>query len=79
MTLARPRTGRPGRVTKRRTALVLAAALGLGGVTALAGSTAVAAPGAPFVQGVTFPFNGVWLESTDGGHYWDAGGNGLCR
>ena len=30
-------------------------------------------------QGVTFPFNGVWLESTDGGHYWDASGNGLCR
>ena len=42
-------------------------------------ASASAAPGSPFVAGVTFPFNGVWLESTDGGHYWDAGGNGLCR
>jgi hypothetical protein len=31
------------------------------------------------VSGVTFPFNGVWLESGDGGHYWDASGDGLCR
>ncbi|HEY1573151.1 MAG TPA: hypothetical protein VGG05_17545 [Pseudonocardiaceae bacterium] len=28
---------------------------------------------------MTFPFNGVWLESGDGGHFWDASGNGLCR
>ena len=31
------------------------------------------------VSGVTFPFNGVWLDSRDGGHYWDSSGNGLCR
>jgi hypothetical protein len=41
---------------------------------------ATAAPGTMYVAGATFPFNGVWLESADGGHYWDAsGGNGLCR
>jgi hypothetical protein len=38
-----------------------------------------AVPGQPYASGVTFPFNGVWLDSTDGGHYWDASGNGLCR
>src|SRR5438105_2785569 len=38
-----------------------------------------AATGSPFVAGVTFPFNGVWLDSADGGHFWDASGNGLCR
>lgn len=69
------RRGRP----RRRLALAVAGALTLTGVATVAGSTAQAAPGAPFVQAVTFPFNGVWLESTDGGHYWDAGGNGLCR
>jgi hypothetical protein len=41
--------------------------------------TAQADPGAQYVSGVTFPFNGVWLPSTDGGHYWDASGAGLCR
>ncbi len=38
-----------------------------------------AAAGQTTVSGVTTPFNGVWLESADGGHYWDPGGNGLCR
>src|SRR3954453_4783360 len=38
-----------------------------------------AATGSPFVAGVTFPFKGVWLDSADGGHFWDASGNGLCR
>ena len=42
-------------------------------------TSALADPGASFVSGVTLPFNGVWLESTDGGHYWDASGSGLCR
>ncbi|HEY3750450.1 MAG TPA: hypothetical protein VGL80_14720 [Pseudonocardiaceae bacterium] len=41
--------------------------------------SASAAAGGPFVSGVTFPFNGVWLESADGGHFWDSSGNGLCR
>ncbi|HEX5407048.1 MAG TPA: hypothetical protein VFX16_32635 [Pseudonocardiaceae bacterium] len=40
---------------------------------------ASAAPGVDTVAGVTTPFNGAWLDSTDGGHYWDAGRNGLCR
>ena len=58
----------------------------LGAVVAVLGLMAIGAPlagaavpGQPFVSGVTFPFNGVWLDSTDGGHYWDASGNGLCR
>ena len=81
LTWSRRRRGSPARQNgpNRKTALVLAGALGLTAIAAAAGSTAQAAPGAPFVQGVTFPFNGVWLESTDGGHYWDASGNGLCR
>ncbi|HKN95865.1 MAG TPA: hypothetical protein VJX10_02015 [Pseudonocardiaceae bacterium] len=40
---------------------------------------ASAAPGTATVSGVTTPFNGVWLESADGGHLWSADGNGLCR
>lgn len=40
---------------------------------------ASAAAGAAGVSGVTFPFNGVWLDSADGGHFWDASGSGLCR
>jgi hypothetical protein len=40
---------------------------------------AFAAPGTATVSAVTTPFNGVWLESVDGGHYWSADGNGLCR
>ena len=58
----------------------------LGAVVAVLGVMAIGAPlagaavpGQPFVSGVTFPFNGVWLDSADGGHYWDASGNGLCR
>ena len=89
MILARPKSAeslrRPGRfaavrrTASRKTAVLLAGALALSGLAAVSGSAALAAPGAPFVQGVTFPFNGTWLESTDGGHYWDASGNGLCR
>src|SRR5690348_8540876 len=41
--------------------------------------TASASPGHLHVAGVTFPFNGVWLESADGGHYWDASSSGICR
>ena len=67
----------PGR---RVRALVVAAALAAGAAPFAGGATNVLAdPGAPFVSGVTFPFNGVWLEATDGGHYWDASGSGLCR
>lgn len=40
---------------------------------------AFAAPGGSFVSGVSTPFNGAWLDSADGGHYWDPSGNGLCR
>ena len=40
---------------------------------------ATAATGSTTVSGVLNPVNGVWLDSTDGGHYWDANGNGLCR
>ncbi len=58
-------------------ASVLVAAL----LSPLAGGpgTALADPGAPFVSGVTFPFNGVWLDSVNGGHFWDSSGTGLCR
>jgi hypothetical protein len=54
--------------------LVVGAAPFVGGST-----TAFADPGASLVSPVTLPSNGVWLESTDGGHYWDASGSGLCR
>ena len=61
--------------------MVWAAALLTWCLVPVVGSALVASadPGGPFVSGVTFPFNGVWLESSDGGHYWDASGNGLCR
>ncbi|MDT7704652.1 MAG: hypothetical protein QOG20_259 [Pseudonocardiales bacterium] len=59
-----------------RVGVLTAALTAVTGVLAVA---AEAAPSAPYVAGVTFPFNGVWLESTDGGHYWDSSGNGLCR
>jgi hypothetical protein len=69
-----------GRARRRRVTVALAAAtsavLAVSGLFVL---SAAAAPSAKFVSGVTFPFNGVWLESTDGGHYWDASGDGLCR
>ena len=42
--------------------------------------TARAANGTMLAAGVTFPFNGVWLDGTTAGHYWDAsGGAGMCR
>ena len=65
----------------RRTGVFVAAALAASVVVPVVGSTLVATadPGGPFVSGVTVPFNGVWLNSTDGGHYWDASGSGLCR
>jgi hypothetical protein len=40
---------------------------------------ASAAPGTTTVSAVLQPLNGVWLDSTDGGHYWDVDGNGICR
>jgi hypothetical protein len=40
---------------------------------------ATAAQGTSAVAGVLTPLNGAWLDSTDGGHYWDVGGNGICR
>src|SRR6476661_970465 len=73
--------GRSGRVRVRRTGVTMAAALVTSVVVPVVGSALVASadPGGPYVSGVTFPFNGVWLESSDGGHYWDASGTGLCR
>jgi hypothetical protein len=67
------RRSRPG---GRTLAAILVA---LGAVAVLAPAAGAAVPGQPYVSGATFPFNGVWLESTDGGHYWDASGDGLCR
>jgi hypothetical protein len=57
-------------------------AVSLAASTAVAIGTTMAAHAAPsnvYVSAVTTPFNGVWLESGDGGHYWDASGDGLCR
>src|SRR5262245_7169968 len=72
----RRRSRRPG----GRTLATILVALGVAGVTApVAGAATGDVPGQPFVSGATFPFNGVWLDSTDGGHYWDASGDGLCR
>src|SRR6476469_9383477 len=73
--------GRSGRVRVRRTGVIMAAALVTSVLVPVVGSSLVASadPGGPFVSAVTFPFNGVWLESSDGWHYWDASGNGLCR
>jgi hypothetical protein len=51
----------------------------LGALALIAPAANAAVPAQPFVSGATFPFNGVWLESQDGGHYWDASGDGLCR
>src|SRR6478672_3232754 len=42
-------------------------------------ASAAPVPAATYASGVTSPFNGVWLDSADGGHYWDASGDGLCR
>src|SRR3954454_59127 len=62
-----------------RTRALVALSVVLGALALIAPAADAAVPAQPFVSGVTFPFNGVWLESTDGGHYWDASGNGLCR
>jgi hypothetical protein len=51
----------------------------LGALALIAPAANAAVPAQPFVSGATFPFNGVWLPSADGGHYWDASGDGLCR
>jgi hypothetical protein len=73
---------RPRRITTllhKRVAQVSVVVLTASIAVAVAGLTANAATSTGFVSGVTFPFNGVWLESTDGGHLWDASGNGMCR
>src|SRR6478609_5126865 len=69
-----PARSRRVRTLVAGTVLVVGAAPFVGGPI-----TALADPGASFVSPVTLPSNGVWLESTDGGHYWDASGSGLCR
>ena len=66
------------RSTPTRALVALAAILGGLALVAPAGASA-AVQAQTYVSGVTFPFNGVWLDSADGGHYWDASGNGLCR
>jgi hypothetical protein len=43
------------------------------------GVAATAATGTTTVSAVLAPVNGVWLNSVDGGHYWDVNGNGICR
>lgn len=57
---------------RRNTAKVAAVTLAASGAFAVAALSAHAATSNAFVSGVTFPFNGVWLESKDGGHLWDA-------
>jgi hypothetical protein len=72
--------GTAGPLTGRRrwpVALALAALATL--ALAVQHASAAPVPGVTHVSGVTFPFNGVWLESGDGGHYWDASGSGICR
>ncbi|HEX3649933.1 MAG TPA: hypothetical protein VHV49_16015, partial [Pseudonocardiaceae bacterium] len=56
-------------------AVVTASAL----LATAAAVVASAAPGTTTVSGVLTPLNGVWLDARDGGHYWDVGGNGICR
>ncbi|MEA2253476.1 MAG: hypothetical protein QOG70_3718 [Solirubrobacteraceae bacterium] len=70
-----------GRRVPRRRVLAACGAV-LGALALLApGANAAPVPAGPYVSGVTFPFNGVWLDdaSPAGGHYWDASGAGLCR
>ncbi|MCU1655784.1 MAG: hypothetical protein JWO57_440 [Pseudonocardiales bacterium] len=74
---AGPQPFRP--VLRKRTARVAVVLLSAVAAAAISGSNAHAATGGAFDSGVTFPFNGVWLESGDGGHLWDASGIGLCR
>ena len=66
------------RSTRTRALVALSAVLGALALVAPAGASA-AVQAQTYASGVTFPFNGVWLDSADGGHYWDASGNGLCR
>ena len=68
-----------GRITNTRTRAVTALSVVLGALGLLAPAANAAVPAQPYVSGATFPFNGVWLDSPDGGHYWDASGDGLCR
>jgi hypothetical protein len=42
-------------------------------------TVALAATGNVTLSGVLAPVNGVWLDSGDGGHFWDVDGNGICR
>jgi len=64
---------------RRRAVKALAGVALLSAVPIAMHQMSSAAPGNLAVSAVTFPFNGVWLDSVDGGHYWDASGNGLCR
>jgi hypothetical protein len=78
--IGRRRIRRLRSTVRSRTARLVTTALVAG--TAVAITTTMAAHAAPsnqYVSGVTTPFNGVWLASGDGGHYWDASGDGLCR
>src|SRR3954454_22303536 len=80
-----PRTTRTRTLTSTsstgstRTRALVALSVVLGALALVAPAANAAVPAQPFVSGATFPFNGVWLESQDGGHYWDASGDGLCR
>jgi hypothetical protein len=76
-----PRGCPPVHRRRRAGAKVLMALGVVVGVLAIpvAGASAAPVPGATYASGVTFPFNGVWLDSADGGHFWDASGNGICR
>jgi hypothetical protein len=69
------RSGTAGRVGPRHVVVAVACLL----MIAAFAVAASAASGATTVSSVTSPFNGAWLDSSDGGHYWDAGENGLCR
>jgi hypothetical protein len=92
MTIDRVGMSRPRRAKRdssgawwaRRSLTAVAASVAVLGTTvAVAGmnlgvSSAAVTPNS-VVAGVTTPFNGVWLDSADGGHFWDANSNGLCR
>src|SRR5690242_620382 len=73
--------GRAARgLSKKPAAIPLAAATVLVPLLAIFNVfVAGAAPGTMYAAGVTTLFNGVWLDSADGGHYWDASGSGICR
>ncbi|HEX3592986.1 MAG TPA: hypothetical protein VHV74_25450 [Pseudonocardiaceae bacterium] len=74
MALSRRRTG-----ARRALRVLLVAVASLALLASTLSLAANAATGVATVSGVLTPFNGAFLDSTDGGHYWDAGGNGLCR